>query len=105
MEDKLRMALSILDQGGAINGPALGVLEQASRQLGKKAMDKPGEYLKGFQAMRRVLAGEKEEGPDRKLAQQAISKMVSLPEASPSKHTGVPNAGLSQLYFSNANKQ
>jgi len=105
VEDKLRMALSILDRGGAINGPALGVLQQASRQLGKKAMDKPGEYLKGFQAMRRVLAGEEGAEADRKLAQQAISKMVSLPEESPSRHTGAPNAGLSQLYFSNANKQ
>jgi hypothetical protein len=104
-EDKLRMALSILDRGGGFDGAALGILQEAGRQLGKKAMDKPGEYLKGFQAMRRVLAGEEVEGGDRKLAQQAIRKMVTLQEARPSKYTGPADAGLSQLYFSNANKQ
>jgi hypothetical protein len=55
--------------------------------------------------MRRVLAGEEVEGGDRKLAQQAIRKMVTLQEARPSKYTGPADAGLSQLYFSNANKQ
>jgi hypothetical protein len=80
-------------------------LQEASRQLGKKTIDKPGEYLKGFQAMRRVLAGEEVEGGDRKLAQQAIRKMVSVPEQSPSKHRGAPDNGLSQLYFRNATKQ
>jgi hypothetical protein len=103
-EDKLRMALSILDRGGDFDGAALGILQEAGRQLGKKAMEKPGEYLKGFQAMRRVLAGE-EGGGDCKLAQQAIRKMVSLPEVSPSRRPGPPDAGLSQLYFSNVNKQ
>ncbi|MDO6434975.1 hypothetical protein Q4E93_30455 [Flavitalea sp. BT771] len=102
-EDKLRMALSVLD-GGSFSGPAMGILQEASRQLGKKAMDKPGEYLKGFQAMRRVLAGGEEEGGDRQLAQRAIRKLVSLPEASPSRRPGPPDAGLSQLYFSNVNK-
>jgi len=105
VEDKLRMALSILDRGGDFDGTALGILQEASRQLGKKAMEKPGEYLKGFQAMRSVLAGEKGEEGVRKLAQQAIRKMVSLPEASPSRHPGPADAGLSQLYFSNVNKQ
>ena len=130
-EDKLRMALSVLDRGGfRFEGSELPVLQEASRQLGRQAVARPGEFLAGFQALKRILGergygngqGGKKEGEvkegrkesagrvaeqefDRRLAQQAIRKMVSTPQANPSLHSGVPDAGLSQLYFSNVNKQ
>jgi hypothetical protein len=102
-EDKLRMALSVLDRT-ILSGPAIGILQEASRQLGRRAAIKPAEYLAGFQAMRRILAGGDVEA-DHRIAQQAIQKMVAVPEANPSLHRGVPDAGLSKLYFNNANKQ
>ncbi len=108
-EDKLRMALSVLDQGGgAFNKAELGVLHAVSGVLGKQAMAHPGEYLAGFQAMKRVLGtGErrvKAQLTDCRLAQQAMRKLVSEPTANPSLQRGAPDAGLSQLYFNNVNK-
>lgn len=111
-EDRLRMALSVLDQaGGAMNQTESGVLMVASRLLGKQAMVRPGEFLPGFQAMKRILAEGGKEGrgmnaqvTDSRLAQQAIRKMVSEPPANPSLQKAAPDAGLSQLYFSNVNK-
>ncbi|HVW59865.1 MAG TPA: DUF4175 family protein [Puia sp.] len=121
-EDKLRMALSVLDRGGMINKTESEVLIEASRLLGKQAMARPGEYLAGFQAIKRVVAGagnggggmreengkapgEGERLTDSQLAQEAIRKMVSVPSANPVLEKEASDAGLSRLYFSNVNKQ
>jgi hypothetical protein len=105
-----------------LNKTEWGVLTEACRLLGKQAMARPGEYLAGFQAIKRVLAGEgngengMREGngkapgkgerlTDRQLAQQVIRKMVSVPLANPVLEKEASDAGLSRLYFSNVNKQ
>jgi len=117
-EDKLRMALSVLDRGDA-SGPSLGILQEAARQLGRQAADHPGEYLAGFQALKRILAGAPEGRPapapsdarllpplsDARSAQQALRKMIPLPEANPSAPNAPADAGLSQLYFNKVDKQ
>lgn len=105
-DDKLRMALSILDRA-SFGGPSMEILRGAGRQLGKQAAVHPGEYLAGFQAMKRILAdgADSEQEADRRLVQQAIRKMVSVPQANPSLHSVAPDAHLSQLYFNNVNKQ
>ena len=106
-EDKLRMALSILDREEA-SGPALGILQEAARQLGRQAADHPAEYLTGYQALKRILVGTPKDRPtpsDARLAQMAIRKMVSAPEANPSAPNAPADAGLSQLYFNMMKKQ
>jgi len=108
-EDRLRMVLSILDRGEA-SGPALGILQEAARQLGRQAADHPAEYLAGYQALKRILVGTAKDRPvlalsDARLAQQAIRKMVSVPEANPSAPKAPADAGLSQLYFNMMKKQ
>jgi len=102
-EDKLRMALSILDRGDA-SGPALTILQEAARQLGRQAAEHPAEYLAGYQAIRRILARTMAPS-DARSAQQAILKIVSLPEANPSERKISADAGLSQLYFNKMKKQ
>jgi hypothetical protein len=110
-EDKLRMALSILDRGDS-SGPSMGILMEAARQLGRKAADLPSEYLEGFQALKRILSGLPEgpslskgrRRPDVQSAQQAIRKMVAPPEANPFAPDAPADAGLSQLYFKKVNK-
>lgn len=109
-EDKLRMALSVLDMQDALTPPAYGILQEAARQLGRQAADHPGEYLAGFQALKRILAGGAEGRPalapsDARSAQQALRKLVSQPEAIPSARNAPADAGLSQLYFNKVNKQ
>jgi len=116
-EDKLRMALSVLDRADVSAGapeafhgtPAYEILQEAARQLGRQAADHPGEYLAGFQALKRILAGGSEGRPalapsDARSAQQALRKLVSLPEANPSAPNAPADAGLSQLYFNKVNK-
>lgn len=102
-EDRLRMALSVLDQDRASKA-SMTILQEAGRQLGRQAAVHPGEYLEGFQALRRVLEGGNK-CSDRELAQQAIKKMLATPEADPSIHTGAPDGGLSRLYFNNIKRQ
>lgn len=130
-EDKLRMALSILDRA-SFSGPSMEILLEASRQLGKQAAVHPGEYLAGFQAMKRILADGGDGGggtsglegnrlpakstdgqmgnrqpareADLRLAQQAIRKMVSVPQANPSLRSIAPDAHLSRLYFNYVNE-
>lgn len=116
------MALSLLDRVGMLNKTEMEVLIEARRLLGKQAMARPGEYLAGFQAIKRVLAGggngeggmrdENGKAPvvkgrltDRRLVQEAIRKMVSAPLANPALEKEASDAGLSKLYFSNINKQ
>jgi len=103
-EDKLRMALSVLDRQDAFTSPAYGILQEAARQLGRQAADHPGEYLAGFQALKRILAGTKAPS-DAHLAQQALRKLVPLPEANPSAPNAPLDTGLSQLYFNKVNKR
>lgn len=102
-EDKLRMALSVLDRKD-VSGPGLAILREAARQLGRQAADHPTEYLAGFQALKSVLIGTKTPA-DIRLAQQAIRKMVSSPEATPSRSDSPADAGLSQLYFNKVKRQ
>ena len=116
----LRMALSVLeamdkdDVRSRISGE---VLQQALRQLGSQAAVHPGEYLAGYQAMRRILGGAPAasaaagggQGPASKglvvvsgdiaAAQQALKKMLPEAEPGPAPGKAPADAGLSQLYF------
>ena len=104
-EDKLRMALSVLDQDRVRDTRAsMMVLQEAGRQLGRQAGMHPGEFLAGFRAMKKIL-DNKGAGVDRQLAQQAIRKMVAEREADVSVHSGAPDGGLSRLYFNNVKRQ
>jgi len=102
-EDKLRMALSVLDRED-VSGPARAILQEAAGQLGRQAADHPAEYLTGFQALKRLLTGSAALS-DARSAQKALGKLVSPPEATPSARNSPADAGLSQLYFNKVNKQ
>jgi hypothetical protein len=104
-EDKLRMALSILEsKRESIPAPSLEILREAERQLGRQAVEHPAEYLTGFQALKRILAGTRTP-VDARLVQQALRKLVPTPEPNPSAPSLAADAGLSQLYFNKVKKQ
>jgi len=139
----LRIALGLLERPGApgLEGAGTGsgnagvagmgsgsieILNEAMRRLGKEASEKPGEYLAGYQAMRRILgevprergagmggavqdrgAGRGDAGGagagDVLLVQRAIRKLLPETEAVPSAGRGHADAGLSGLYFNYIN--
>lgn len=104
-EDKLRKALSVLEViHGSIPAPFLEILREAERQLGRQAAEHPAEYLTGFQALKRILAGTSTP-TDTRLAQQALRKLVPMPESNPSAPNTPADAGLSELYFNKVKKQ
>jgi hypothetical protein len=103
LSDILRMALALLDRAAREpirSRPAAEVLQQAMHQLGRQAAVHPGEYLAGYQAMRRFLAMEGK-GGDIVLTEQAIQKMLPEAEPVPSREKAPADAGLSQIYFRN----
>ena len=117
VEDKLRMALSILDaQPASIPVPSREILREAEIQLARQASGHPADYLEGLQALKRLLgdldiheASEIQPATrginDARRAQLAIRKLVPMPEANPSAPNKPADAGLSQLYFDKVNKQ
>jgi hypothetical protein len=118
-EEVLRIVLALLD-GGRIAGAGSRVLmAQAERRLGAAASARPGEFLAGYQAMRRVVAevipggGDAASGGDVVagagegdvlLAQQAMRKLLPGAQAVPVGRKVQADAGLSQLYFSHIDK-
>ncbi|HEY6902123.1 MAG TPA: DUF4175 family protein [Puia sp.] len=91
-EEVLRMALAGLESR-VMNSI---LMEEAMRSLGKAAASRPGEFLEGYQAMRKLLNGD---SVDVRLVQQAIAKLLPEAKAVPSKRVAAPDAGLSGLYF------
>lgn len=116
-EDLLRIVLGVLEAGPRMAGEGGHVLleqadrvllEQAERRLGKEAASRPGEFLAGYQAMRRVVAGETRvvagNTGDVLLAEQAIRKLLPVAREVPAPGKAAADAGLSQIYFSHLDK-
>lgn len=104
-EEVLRIVLGILEAGPGMaeNGSKL-LLGQVERRLGKEAASRPGEFLAGYQAMRRVVAIEGRGKADVLLAEQAIRKLLPVAQAVPASPGPAADAGLSQIYFSHLYK-
>jgi hypothetical protein len=105
-EEALRIALALLERPGALGmgRGSIELLNEAMRRLGKEASERPGEYLAGYQAMRRIVEDAGGAGAaDVLLVQRAIRKLLPETEAVPSAGRGHADAGLSHLYFSHLN--
>lgn len=94
-EEVLRMVLGMLELRVTGDGGRV-LMEGAMRSLGKAAASRPGEFLEGYQAMRRMVNGE---NVDVRVVQQAIGKLLPVAKAVPSAPVSAPDAGLSRLYF------
>jgi hypothetical protein len=104
-EEVLRIVLGVLEAGPRTAGQGSRVLlRQAEGRLGKEAAVRPGEFLAGYQAMRRVVAGEAGGMADVLLAEQTIRKLLPAAQAVPAPAKAAADAGLSQIYFSHLDK-
>jgi hypothetical protein len=101
-EDALRIALALLDRGAVTGGGSLVILRQAAQRLGREAAARPGGYLEGYQAMRRILGGGVI-AADVLSAQKAIRQLLPAAEATPAAGRAAADGGLSGLYFSRLN--
>ena len=100
-EEQLRIVLGLLE-GGRISGDGSRVLlAQVERRLGVAAATRPGEFLEGYQAMKKIIEGK---GGDVEIVQRAIRRLLPVAQAAPVKKRGMLDAGLSQLYFSHIGK-
>jgi hypothetical protein len=118
-EDALRIALALLERvgeggrrsdGGPVGMPMMGsgsllILRQAAQRLGREASARPGIYLEGYQAMRRILGedadtAKRAEAGDVLSAQKAIRRLLPEAEATPVAGRAAADDGLSGLYFS-----
>jgi hypothetical protein len=81
------------------------ILRQAMQRLGREAAARPGVYLEGYQAMRRILGAaantvKRAEAGDLLSAQKAIRQLLPEAEATPAVGRAAADGGLSGLYFS-----
>jgi hypothetical protein len=116
-EKVLRIALGLLEAPrGEWGRGSLEILQEAMRRLGREASEHPGEYLKGYQSMRRILEGDTgarsgeeryggrlEGTADVLRAQQAIRRLLPDVEAAPFVRGMPADEGLSGLYFHHIN--
>jgi hypothetical protein len=118
-DDAMRIALALLERVGEAGGDgsaelrvmgagSLAMLQQAAQRLGREASVRPGVYLAGYQAMRRIMGKESETGKrgltdDVLSAQKAIQWLLPVSEATPVAGKTAADGGLSGLYFKNIN--
>jgi hypothetical protein len=119
-EDELRIALALLDRvgtgpgAGGIGAPGMMILRQAMQRLGREAATRPGVYLTGYQAMRRILGEDAEPVLQKNAvigaraweilaAQRAIRQLLPEAEKTPMAGMTAPDEGLSRLYFNHIN--
>lgn len=102
-DDALRIALALLEAGDRGSG-ALAILQQAERRLAQEAAARPGEYLAGLQAMRRILEGGAVKVDDAWSAQRAIRRLLPVAEATVGVSRVPADGGLSRLYYSHIEK-
>jgi len=125
-EEVLRIALAVLETSGAASGSggkgqeggasvgseqgavgwgsgSLAILQQAERRLAQEAAARPGEYLAGLQAMRRILSGIRRD--DVLSAQRAIRKLLPVAEATVGVSRAPADGGLSRLYYLHMEKR
>jgi hypothetical protein len=101
-EEVMRIVLGLLEAGPRIMGDgSRGLMGQVERRLGKEAASRPGEFLAGYQAMRKIVLGE---GDDVEAAERAIKKLLPIAQAIPTARKAAADAGLSQIYFSHLDK-
>jgi hypothetical protein len=119
-EDILRSGLAVLEgmrQGMALGAGGRELLQQVERRLGVEASAKPGKFLAGFVALRKIVeAGRvpKSEGGQRSggeegggsvgagdlvTAEQGIVALLPVAQASPGLRKGRVDGGLEQIYF------
>jgi hypothetical protein len=106
--DALKKSVTVLEQlkrNTALSGSDYRVLQSANLQLSSKASQQPGLYLGAANAMRRILAGNKQHVlTDVAMVETAIQKI--LPANQPLPQTGATSAdmGLSQGYYLKLNR-
>ena len=109
-EDVLRSGLAVLE--GMREGMAMGtggreLLRQVERRLGVEASAKPGKFLAGFVALRKVIEaddGRAATAGDLVAAEQGIVALLPIARASPGLQRGEADGGLEQIYFGFINK-
>jgi hypothetical protein len=98
-EDVLRSGLAMLEgmrQGMVLSVGGRALLMQAQRRLGAEAAVRPGKYLPGLVALRRIIdAGT----GDFLVAEQGIVALLPVAQASPQVRRGGADGGLEQIYF------
>lgn len=110
-EDELRIALALLErvgEPGRMSSGSLVMLRQTMQRLGREAAARPGVYLEGYQAMRRILGEDADTAKragagDVLSAQKAILRLLPAAEAEPAAGKAAADGGLSGLYFSQLN--
>jgi hypothetical protein len=119
-EEVLRMALAVLEsrrigEGGMGAGPSgagdragmLGagdrvVLQEAGHKLGAAAVARPAEYLRAYEALKRLVGGEG--GVDMVEVERAIRRLLPVVEATPAVEKEMADGGLGNLYFGDIGK-
>jgi hypothetical protein len=106
-EDVLRSGLAVLEgmrQGMAMGAGGRELLRQVERRLGLEASAKPGKFLAGFVALRKVIDGEGTTVGDLVAAEQGIVALLPVAQASPGLQRVEADGGLEQIYFGFINK-
>ena len=109
-EDVLRSGLAVLEgmrQGMAMGAGGRELLRQVERRLGVEASARPGKFLAGFVALRKVIeadAGRPATAGDLVAAEQGIVALLPVAQASPGLRRGGADGGLEQIYFGFINK-
>jgi len=106
-EDVLRSGLAVLEgmrQGMAMGAGGRELLRQVERRLGLEASAKPGKFLAGFVALRKVIEGGNATAGDLVAVEQGIVALLPVAQASPGPQRGEADGGLEQIYFGFINK-
>lgn len=97
-EEVLRIGLGVLEEMQSGLSPGDGdrvVLQQVTRVLGREASARPGKFLEGYEAMKRL-----EKPGDVLAAERAMVALLPAAAAGPVARKDAADGGLGRLYFS-----
>lgn len=104
-------ALGVLEQlkaGQVLNISNQQTLQQAMQLLSNKAAAEPAAYLAGLQAIKKILENLQGKAPaqvaDINTTENALQRMIAVPEQVPHKNNAMPYNQLQQQYFKNLQK-